>query len=118
LNQYNNEFWQALDKLVAQSKIIIDRPKGSQHPKYSDYIYPLDYGYLENTSSMDGSGIDVWRGSCGDHVDAIICIVDLVKRDSEMKILIGCNDDEKQLAMPPQAQEGMKGMLIVRKDIP
>jgi hypothetical protein len=43
--------------------------------------------------------------------------VDLVKRDSEMKILIGCNDDEKQLAMPPQTQEGMKGMLIVRKDI-
>ena len=118
MNQYNNEFWQALDKLVSQSKIIIDRPKGSRHPRYPSYIYPLDYGYLEDTSSMDGGGIDVWRGSCGDCVDAIICIVDLVKRDSEMKILIGCSDEEKQLAMPPQTQDGMKGMLIVRNNIP
>ena len=29
-----NNFWRHLDELVAQSKIIIDRPKGSVYPLY------------------------------------------------------------------------------------
>lgn len=33
------EFWNALDTLVQQSDIIIDRPKGTAHPKYPDFIY-------------------------------------------------------------------------------
>ena len=111
----NAEFWSALDKLVAESKIIIDRPKGSRHPKYPDCIYPVDYGYLENTLSMDGGGIDVWKGTYGDYIDAIICTVDLLKRDSEIKILIGCNEDEKRLVVPDN--EYMKGILIRRNEI-
>lgn len=63
MNQYNEDFWNALDQLVNTSEIVIDRPKGSSHPKYPDFVYKLDYGYLKNTSSMDGAGIDVWVGS-------------------------------------------------------
>ncbi len=37
---------------------------------------------------MDGAGIDVWVGSGDKTVDAIMCIVDLMKKDSEIKILI------------------------------
>jgi len=110
--QFNSEFWQALDKLVAESKIIIDRPKGSRHPKYPDHIYPLDYGYLEGTTAMDGGGIDVWKGSNGDYIDAIICTVDLLKHDSEIKILIGCTEEEKQLAL--LRNEYLKTILIRR----
>lgn len=61
--QNNREFWEALDELVANSEIIIDRPKGTVHLKYPDFIYKVDYGYLKDTSSMDGAGIDVWVGS-------------------------------------------------------
>ena len=39
MNVYDNEFWSHLDMLVASSEIIIDRPKGSIHPKYPDFIY-------------------------------------------------------------------------------
>jgi len=106
------DFWETLDKFVAESNIVIDRPKGSRHPGYPDCIYPLDYGYLENTKSMDGNGIDVWKGSDGDYIDAIICTVDLLKRDSEIKILIGCTEEEKQLVIPNN--EFMKGILIRR----
>ena len=105
-------FWQDIDKLVGESKIIIDRPKGSRHPKYPDCIYPVDYGYLEGTTAMDGGGIDVWKGTNGDYIDAIICTVDLLKRDSEVKILIGCTEEEKQLVIPDN--EYMKGILIRR----
>ncbi|MBE6013398.1 MAG: inorganic pyrophosphatase [Lachnospiraceae bacterium] len=113
---YKEEFWEMIDKLVESSKIIIDRPKGSAHPKYPDFIYKADYGYLENTASMDGGGIDVWVGTRQEAAaDAIICTVDLTKRDSEIKILIGCTEEEKNLVYEIHNEtEMMKGILIKR----
>lgn len=101
MKQYNSSFWFALDKLVAQSNIVIDCPKGSRHPKYPELIYPVDYGYLEKTTSIDCSRIDIWDGTDGDAVDAIICTVDLLKKDSEIKILIGCNAMKNNLFCKP-----------------
>ena len=111
----NNDFWDALEELVHSSEIVIDRPKGSAHPKFPDFIYRVDYGYLRDTSSMDGSGIDVWVGSEGKKIDAIICIVDLMKRDSEIKILIGCTEEEKEIIYETHNESRyMKGILIRR----
>ena len=115
MNPYNEEFWNALDELVSSSQIIIDRPKGSAHPKYPDFIYRVDYGYLSNTSSMDGAEIDVWVGSGEKKVDAIVCIVDLMKKDSEIKILIGCTEEEKSIVYETHNRtQFMKGILIRR----
>ena len=112
----NNDFWTAIDKLVGTSKIVIDRPKGTVHPKFPDFIYKVDYGYLSNTSSMDNGGIDVWVGTDEKpSVDAIMCIVDLMKRDSEIKILIGCTEYEKGIIYQTHNEtEYMKGILIRR----
>jgi len=111
----NAAFWQIIDALVGSSPIVIDRPKGSKHPKW-DFMYSLDYGYLEHTCSMDGGGIDVWLGSNDEKIcDAIICTVDLLKKDSEIKLLIGCNDAEKELALSFHNDSScMKGIMIVR----
>ena len=115
MNTFNNDFWRALDSLVDNSEIVIDRPKGTAHLKYPDFIYNVDYGYLKNTSSMDGAGIDVWTGSGEKKIDAIMCIVDLMKRDSEIKILIGCTEEEKQIVYQTHNEtEYMKGILIRR----
>lgn len=115
MGSYNSAFWNALDELVKNSEIVIDRPKGSVHPRYIDFIYKVDYGYLKNTSSMDGGGIDVWVGSAGKQIDAIMCIVDLVKRDSEIKILLGCNEEEKEIIYQTHNEtQFMKGILIRR----
>ena len=113
---YNKDFWQAIDKLISSGNIVLDRPKGSNHPRYPDIRYELDYVYIANTTSMDGSGIDVWRGSLPDGIcDAIICTVDLWKRDSEIKLLIGCTEEEKTIAYNfHNASEFMKGILIRR----
>lgn len=112
----NKEFWQAVDRLVSESEIVIDRPKGTAHPRYPDFIYRVDYGYLKNTSSMDGDGIDVWVGtdeSVG--VDAVVCIVDLLKRESEIKILINCSEEEKGIVYQTHNEtEMMKGIMIRR----
>ena len=109
------DFWSAIDKLISESKVIIDRPKGTKHPRF-DFSYPLDYGYLDNTSSMDGGGIDVWSGSGDtDSCDAIICTVDLLKKDSEIKLLLGCTEEEKEIAMRFHNDfEYMKGVMIRR----
>ena len=115
MNTFNNDFWRALDSLVDNSEIVIDRPKGTAHPKYPDFIYKVDYGYLKNTSSMDGAGIDVWIGSGEKKIDAIMCIVDLMKRDSEIKILIGCTENEKEFIYQTHNKtDYMKGILIRR----
>ena len=111
---YTSEFWAALDKLAETSQIVIDRPKGSAHPRFTQYIYPLDYGYLEGTSSMDGEGIDLWLGTDpAGKLTAILCTVDLIKRDSEIKLLLGCTEEEIQTVLAFHNQsELMRGMLV------
>ncbi len=89
------DFWQYLKRLVAGSRVIIERPKGSQHPRNPEIVYPQDYGYLEGTNSGDGGGIDVWVGASGTReLSALVLTVNLHKRDAEIKILLGCSKDE------------------------
>jgi inorganic pyrophosphatase len=40
--------------------VMIDRPLGSVHPKYPEMIYPLNYGYIENTRAGDGEELDAY----------------------------------------------------------
>lgn len=110
-------FWEALEALVDHSKVVIDRPRGSCHPCYAHLVYPLDYGYLDATRSMDGGGIDVWRGSRTDGgIDGAIVTVDLLKRDSEIKILIGCLAEEIDAAFDfHNNSDFMKAALIRRR---
>lgn len=112
----NPAFWLALDRLMAASKLVIDRPKGSAHPRFPSRIYPLDYGYLAETTSMDGDGIDVWLGSDAERrLDCIVCTVDLMKRDSEIKLLIGCTEEEKAAVLRwHNDSDLMKAILIER----
>ena len=112
----NPDFWTALDTLVSSGKIVIDRPKGSTHPKFPTLIYEVDYGYIENTSAMDGEGIDAWCGSLPSlQVNAIICTVDLWKKDSEIKLLLGCTEEEMDIIHHFHNQTAlMKGLLIRR----
>ena len=115
MDGHNEDFWKALDELVNDSEIIIDRPKGTAHPKYPEFIYKVDYGYLKDTSSMDGGGIDVWVGSGEKKIDAIMCIVDLLKKDSEIKNLIGCTEEEKKTVCETHNETPfMKGVLLRR----
>ena len=113
---YNKDFWKAIDTLAASGTIIIDRPKGSIHPRFPHIKYEVDYGYIDNTASMDGGGIDIWRGSLPlNTVNALICTIDLLKKDSEIKLLIGCTEEEMRIVYEfHNRTEFMKGILIPR----
>ena len=41
-------------------KVKIDRPLGSHHPKHSDIIYPINYGYVEDIFALDGEEQDCY----------------------------------------------------------
>lgn len=89
------DFWGSLDKLMRDNVLVIDRPRGSAHPRYPGFIYPVDYGYLEGTESGDGQGIDVWIGNKSDgEVQAVLLAVDMIKKDVEIKLVMGCTDEE------------------------
>jgi inorganic pyrophosphatase len=93
----DTSFWQEMTRLSTDGQITIDRPKGKPHPRYPALIYPLDYGYVENTSAGDGDGIDVWMGSSNTRtLTGILCTFDTFKRDAEIKLLIGCNEKDVQ----------------------
>jgi len=111
----DRKFWTSLDTLVASSEIVIDRPKRSQHPDYPDLIYPVDYGYLNDTRSQDGHGIDIWVGSRPEKtIDSILCVVDSLKRDSEIKILYGCTALEKRSILRFHNSQFMKAAMLTR----
>ena len=77
----DNSFWQAITELASTNPIVVDRPKGTAHPRYPELIYPLDYGYLENTTASDGDGIDIWFGSMDDKtLTGILCTFDTLTK--------------------------------------
>jgi inorganic pyrophosphatase len=111
----NPRFWDHADTLVATSQIIIDRPGGSPHPRVPDIIYPFDYGYLAMTSGGDGDGIDLWRGSLPSAVvTGAIVTIDLRKRDAEVKLLVGCTEDQMRVALATHQTDAQAAILVRR----
>nr|WP_249361993.1 inorganic pyrophosphatase [Gordonia araii] len=68
------------------------------HRTGSTSVYPLDYGYLAGTSSGDGEGIDLFVGTATNvGVTGVLLTADVVKRDTEIKLLLDCTEAEVDL---------------------
>ena len=114
----SSRFWRELSALVEATRLVIDRPKGSRHPRYPEVRYPLDYGYLRGTMSGDGEGLDVWIGSLpGREITGVVCTIDRIERDVELKVLIGCTSDEMALIHRFHNRGGQSAVLMRRVDI-
>lgn len=112
-----NTFWERLNIIFNESGMVIDRPKGSTHPKYPNIVFPLDYGYLKNTSGGDGNEIDVWLGSLENKVlNAIACTVDILKRDTEIKLLVGCSAHEIEVIKYFYTSEYMSAIILINRE--
>lgn len=118
MNQIENNayFWQKLDSLYFSSSVVIERPKNSVHPRFEDMVYPVDYGCLKDTMSSDGSAIDVFVGSSSSKkINSIAISTDILKRDCEVKLLIGCTSAEEQEIMHMlNITENQKAILVRR----
>ncbi len=79
--------WSAWEGLLRERGVILDRPRGSAHPRFPEMIYPLDYGYIPGTVGGDGDEIDVFVGSAETGLTAALITHDLGKGDRELKLL-------------------------------
>ncbi|MBE6608646.1 MAG: inorganic pyrophosphatase [Ruminococcaceae bacterium] len=75
--------------------IVIDRPLGSSHPKYSNMIYPVNYGYIPNVIGGDGEELDVY----------LLGVNEAVKEYRARLIAVICrnNDVEDKLVASPES---------------
>ena len=113
-----SEFWRAMERLIADSEIVIERARETRHPEHPQIVYPLDYGCLKGTSSSDGEEIDLFLGSeSSRRLNGAFVTVDLEKRDCEIKLLIGCTGDEiRTVDRFFNDYASMKGLLLLRKE--
>lgn len=118
MNAYENNafFWQKLDTLYLSSKLVVDRPKGTCHYKFSNLVYPVDYGYLNDTSSTEQAPIDVFKGSEKTSlVQSVAVCADILKKDCEVKLLIGCTQEEELEILEFLNQTEFQKAVLIRR---
>jgi len=94
-----------MTEAYATKVIAIDRPKASLPSGFGDVIFALANGCVENTNSRKGDGIDVWPRSFNsvmglqaiEILTGILCTFDTLKHDAEIKLLIGCTEEDIQV---------------------
>lgn len=88
--------WQVWERLIRERGIEIDRRKGSDHPRYPGWVYPLDYGFVPGTVGGDGKEVDVFCGGVENGLSAAL----IVRHDGheEIKLLWNASDDDVRAA--------------------
>ncbi|MDP3445083.1 MAG: Inorganic pyrophosphatase [Ignavibacteria bacterium] len=123
MNQLENNafFWQKLDSIYFASSIVITQPQGSMHSTFTNLVYPVDYGYLNDTLSQDLLGIAIYKGKGSAYsVEAILVAADILKKDIEVKLLVGCSQEEVDKILRFVNQTEYQKTIIVRRgnDVP
>jgi inorganic pyrophosphatase len=112
----NAYFWQKIDTLYFSNRLVIAREKGSSHPKYHNLIYPVDYGYLEDTQIEQSEGIAVYKGSGSDYmVTTLVVAADILKKEIDVKLLVGCSPSEEEDILRFLNQTDFQKSVLVRR---
>jgi inorganic pyrophosphatase len=84
--------WEHWERLITERGIEIDRPKGSHHPRYPGWRYPLDYGFIPGTVGGDAHEVDVFCGTADSGLNAAFA----VRHDDieELKLLWNASPEE------------------------
>ena len=73
---------------------------------------------LENISFICGRYEGIDERVIESRVNEVFCIGDLMKQDSEIKILIGCTEEEKEIVYRTHNEsEYMKGIMVRREEV-
>jgi inorganic pyrophosphatase len=86
--------WATWEATWKKSGVIVDRPRGSSHPRYSKMIYPIDYGHIPSTVGGDDEEVDVFVGRTATGIVGAIFTKDALKGNEEMKLLINMSKEE------------------------
>jgi len=85
-------------------------------------VYPIDYGFVNETKSSDGQEVDIFVGSAANGLIAAIFTVDRRKKDRECKLIHNCTPEEIYLIngfinFSPSMMSGSLLMRFPMKDI-
>ncbi|HEY7849089.1 MAG TPA: inorganic diphosphatase, partial [Ktedonobacterales bacterium] len=98
-------------RLLRERGVILDRLRGSAHPRFPEMIYPLDYGYIPGTVGGDGAEVDVFVGSGDGGLVAALITHDLGKGDRELKLLWNTTEAESADALAFLQRDAMRVVL-------
>ncbi len=112
-----NEFpWYRWEQLILTEGILLDRPRHTPHPRYPEIVYPMDYGFVCNTTSSDNAEVDVFVGTGDERLVGMIVTDDYRQGDQEIKLLWCCLPSEIYMAYGfiNFDRSKLKGRLILR----
>lgn len=97
--------------------MTIDRPAHTAHPSYPTIIYPLDYGYVNNTMASDDEPVDCFVGTADTGLVGLIATTDYRQRDREVKLLWNCSPPDIYMAhgFINYDRTLLEGLLVLRQ---
>lgn len=113
----------AIDFLGKTVEVKIDRKLGSYHPKYN-FIYMLNYGYIENTLSEDNEELDAYLLGSYEPKDKIMGkVIAIIKRtiDDDDKLVVAVDNKDytnDQIRALTDFQEKYFTSVIIRDNTP
>ena len=108
----------ALSRLV---HVVIDRPSGSVHPKHSDIVYGVNYGYVPNVMGGDGEEQDVYvLGEEKPIAEFDGVVIEIIHRldDVEDKWVVarrGCDFSDEEIICKTEFQEKYFKTELIRR---
>jgi inorganic pyrophosphatase len=111
--------WDTWEGIIRLKGITIERPSRSAHPAYPDIIYPIDYGFVNETMSVDGEEQDIFIGTAENGLVGAIFTTDHRKGDRECKMIFNCSPVEIYLinGFVNFAPDLMSGRLLLRSNM-
>lgn len=83
--------------------VTVDRPMGSVHPRHTDMVYAVNYGYVENVMGGDGDWQDAYVLGVDQPVDTFTGVV--------IAVILRWDDNETKWVVAPQ------GVTYTREEI-
>lgn len=112
----NAYFWQKLDTLYLSSGYQITRKKGEAHPRFQNLIYPVDYGYINDTKSFGKDGVSLYAGSGNRYeISALVVAADILIKELDVKVLVGCTEEEVDQVLRFLNQTNYQKTVLIRK---
>ncbi len=118
MSEYENNayFWQKVDTLFLSGNCRVLKKKGEVHATFSNLIYPLDYGKLDDLVGVNGNSIPVYFGSGNrNKVTGLVVAADILTKELDVKVLAGCNEDEIEDLLRYLNQTDFQKTVLIRR---